>query len=75
MSGGGIGVSMGTHTKTLEGRITRDKIHEIITDSFALRDYGNAVFIKSVLFDLLDRMEELELQSLQTKVSGNETLL
>ncbi len=53
----------GVYFKTPEGKTTKEKIHEIVTASFALKDYGNADFIKSVLYDLLDRIEILESQS------------
>ena len=53
-------MSHGTYIRTLEGKTTREKIDEIITFTPQLKDYGNALFIKSLLYDLLDRIEVLE---------------
>lgn len=53
----------GVYMKTPEGKTTREKISELVTDARALSDYGNADFIKSILNDLLDRIEALEAET------------
>lgn len=50
----------GIYIKTPEGKTTKEKINEIVTFTAGLKDYGNTLFIKSVLYDLLDRIDFLE---------------
>ena len=58
------------YIKTPEGKTAREKIDEIITFTPQLKDYGNSKFIRSVLYDLLNRIEELENRCLQGKVNN-----
>jgi len=43
-----------------------------VTFTPQLKDYGNALFIKSLLYDLLDRIEVLESQSSASTASDKE---